>query len=587
MITVITSLLTTQEASYMNIDSTETIEFLEALEYSLVRKSSLSVPYWLNKVGVEPLNRILYVLGKHNLVSSTVAKKYASITATEHLYSLIPDITEFRINAKIRAYGMKCNREESPSNLTSTPSGIKDTGLDRPGFVYAVKQEFRLDTAMMKMHRDMIIANATKSIEKTILKYEDITLDEANYRELCTIVIDNYIANPRNSYNMEYNINDQRGRAIYGGLKRIFNPVSSKDARACLVATRPVVVSKDDADQMKDIYLFIAELIGSKANKVNTKMLAGMIAYKKRTLPELHAEELHEYIWLSRIYSALDKVMITGSALWSIPLEMDASMSLAQIEGALLDSQELLIKTNAVKTATLQDPWFVEGTRRLAAKAIGTPTFYGSNQSPMSLLRSKNLEIDKAELAILNKEFNTGVFSILKDYKNLLIGNMEIDNPTYTAIGWDETYTVEVNKHKAVGATLDAYTVWNTETQRDVLFYMHSPIRVPDYDRFRTYAATGLTHNAESKVVDNTMCMLKALAEWAIAIHDAILCLPGSNARKAYSTQLSALNKVGKEVLIGYMQSIGATSAKANIELVKLLDKVTPNKLEFSENALK
>ena len=585
MIDTINSIVTTQEARYMNLDSDDTIELLEALEYSLVKRTTLSVPFWVSKIGTETLNRILYVLGNHNLVKTRVAKKYAAIEATDKLYNLIEDILDYRVNTKIHRYGMKLNKEDPAVNLVSTPSGIKPTGLIRRGFSYAAKCTFKLDIDTLLAHRTLIEENLFKSISKTMLKYEDIALDEANYKELCSIVLDNYIANPNSKYNLESNISDQRGRAIYTGLKRIFNPISSKDARALLIAPS-VIVCATNKDQMKDIYLFIAELIGSKVETRGAKILAGILAYKRHTLPELNADNLHEYMWLERIYNKLDIVLDKGKAKWDIPIEVDASMSLAQIEGALLNSQELLVKTNAVGDK-LQDPWYIEGTRRVAAKAIGTPTFYGSNQTPIKLLKAKGLDIRKDELKALTSEFNTGIFSIVKDFKNLLISNMSIDTPTYEVQGWGETYTVEVNKYKTISSTLDMYMIWNTETKRDSKFFLHTPIKVPDYDRFRSFAATGLVHNLDSKIMDNVMLKLKELKEWAIAIHDAVLCLPGTSTRKLYKEQLEQLNKDGLHVLTSYMKSIKATGIKANIELAKLLDKVTQNELEFSENALK
>ena len=584
MIDQITDLLSTQEYNYLDLDSQETIDFLEALEYSLVKNNSLSVPFWIEKIGQEPLNRILFVLGNHSLVSTTKAAKYASISATTKLRDLVSDLLDYRISTKIRRYGMKLDNKEYESNLVSTPSGIKTTGLDRKGMTYASKQPFKLDIETLVKYKSLVIENATKSILKTIVQYEDIALDEANYRELVEIVIDNYIANPHNFYNLEKNISDQRGRAIYQGLKRVFNPISSKDCRALLISSQSIKIDSDA--KLRDIYLFIAELVGSKATNISMKVLAGMRAYNSRSLPDLDADSLHEYVWLERIYNKLDEVKTDKKTLWNIPLEMDASMSLAQVEGTLLNSKELLVKTNCVGSQ-LQDPWCIEGTRRVAAKAVGTPTFYGSNQSASKLIKSKGLELNKDELKVLKKEFSSGTFSILKDFKNLLISNMDISAPTYLAAGWGETYAVEVNKHKAVSAELRAYKVWHTATQRDEIFYLHRPITVPDYDRFRTYAATGLVHNLDSKIMDNVLVELSALDEWAIAIHDAVLCLPGTATRSIYRSQLEELNSVGHIVLQNYMKAIGATSAKSQIDLAKLLDKVTENDLEFSENALK
>ena len=591
MIDTISATLTAQELNYMDIDSDNTIEFLEALEYSLVKQNSLSVPFWASKIGAERLNRILYVLGNHNLVKTNIKRKYADISATSKLVSLLDGVLDYRVSTKIHRYGMKLVTDMKPANLVKTPSGIKPTGLVRDGFAYAANQKFKLDIDMLNNYYDAILSNVTKSIEKTMVEYSDIALDEANYRELCQIVLDNYIANPNNSYNLECNISDQRGRAIYNGIKRVFNPVSSKDCRALLIAPYKVIEAIDDKARA-DIYLFIAELNGSKATTRSAKMLAGMLCYSRRDLPELDLgtehdrKELHERIWLERIYNQLDTMFEKGKVKWNVPIEMDASMSLAQVIGAVLDSEELLIKTNCVGDK-LQDPWHIDGTRRASAKAVGTPTFYGSSQSAIGLLKSKGITPDKDELKAINKEFSNGTFSQIKDFKNLLIKNGNIDTPTYRVQGWNESYTVEVNKHKAVGATLNAHVVWDTETSKDKIFFLHEPVRVPDYKAFNTFFATGLVHNLDSKLMDNVMCDLMHALEWAIAIHDAVLCLPGTITRTSYNTHLQELNLVGRDVLVDYMKSIGATSTKANIALAKLLDKVTKNSLEFKGNALK
>ena len=587
----LSELLSTKEMIYIDLDNDNTIEFIQALEYSLVKYSPLSVPFWADKIGTIQLNKILYVLGLHNLVSTKVNRKYASISATTTLADMIDDTLDYRINAKISKYGMKCSTTDSAISLTKTPSGIKDTGLIRRGFAYSSTQKFKLDIPMLVKYREAIILNAVKSIEKTMLDYSDIALDEANYRELVEIVIDNYIANPHNSYNLEFNINDQRGRSIYNGIKRVFNIISSKDSRALIIAPS-IYLTEDNVEAMKDIYLFIAELSGKKRDTIAKKQLAGRLAYVNRELPvlDLNTEhdrkELFELIWLERIYTLLDTLKANGSVQWNVPLEVDAGMSLAQVIGATINSEELLVKTNCVGSK-LEDPWHIDGVRRIAGKTVGTPTFYGSSQSAISLLKSKKLDPTKEELSAITREFNNGTFSIIKDFKNLLIKNGNVTTPTYEVQGWNESYIVEVNKHKAVGATLKAYAIWDTTANKDRMFFNHQPTLIPDYIRFNLFFPTGFVHNIESKIVDTTMVDLKDEGEWAISIHDAILCLPGSKARKFYIINLEAFNKVGLQVLKGYLQSIGATSTKAHIDLAKILDKRTVNTKKFSLNALK
>ena len=212
---------------------------------------------------------------------------------------------------------------------------------------------------------------------------------------------------------------------------------------------------------------------------------------------------------------------------------------------------------------------------------------YGSSQSALALLKSKKITPTKDELKCITREFNNGTFSIIKDFKNLLIKHGNVETPTYEVQGWDEVYTVEVNKFKAVGATLNAHVVWDTTSKKDKVFFLHEPIRVPDYDRFKLFFATGKVHNLDSKLMDNVEMELAEAGEWAITIHDAVLCLPGTIADESYNSNIEKLSKVGRELLVNYMKSIGATAPAAHIALAKLLDKVTINKKKFSGNALK
>jgi hypothetical protein len=58
---------------------------------------------------------------------------------------------------------------------------------------------------------------------------------------------------------------------------------------------------------------------------------------------------------------------------WNIPLEIDATMSLAQVVGVLTNDARLLDRTNVINETTLLDAWHVEGVPRLHTKTVGTP----------------------------------------------------------------------------------------------------------------------------------------------------------------------------------------------------------------------
>ena len=104
---------------------------------------------------------------------------------------------------------------------------------------------------------------------------------------------------------------------------------------------------------VRAIFLFIAELNGYKSGTVKDKYRFGAQCYLEHTLPEIDVDteagrkELHEVIWLQRLYDALDaqssmllpmvnifkkrgdiRTLISKLDLskpWDVPIELDAS----------------------------------------------------------------------------------------------------------------------------------------------------------------------------------------------------------------------------------------------------------------------
>ena len=83
--------------------------------------------------------------------------------------------------------------------------------------------------------------------------------------------------------------------------------------------------------------------------------------------------------------------------------------------------------------------------------------------------------------------------------------------------------------------------------------------------------------------------LVQLVDEWAIAIHDAILCLPGSKARTIYVSVLEDLRQNRNQIIQTYKESIGATSNSAKIAWAKLMDKTEQlcSAVPFMESALK
>ena len=614
---------TLPEANYKYADIDNNEQLLNALEWHWVNGNSpMSTPYWADKIGHKNLDNFIYALSEAGwLISKANARAkwgefYLSQAMIDKHLTREKQLA-YRIKIRTRKYAMRYVDNQA-TDLVKTASGVRPTGLIRKGFAKCSNQPFKLDVAPLVKYYDAVLANLQKSMDKIMVKYPTIKVNQANYKEISRELLDYYIFNEGNIYNLEGNISDSRGRAIYNGIRRVGNPISNKDFRACLVVPQGKIISRSNKEALREIYLFIAELTGCKSKSWTTKALAGQSAYHRKELHDLDLtseadrKELHENIWLERIYAKLDELNEAGSVYWDIPIEIDATMSLAQVVGVLTNDARLLDRTNVINETTLLDAWYVEGVPRLHTKTVGTPVFYGSAQSATKLLRGKKLmaiqqlheqcrlehrdptpeEIkqakatDSTHIKILSKEFNKGAFGIIKGFKDFLIQHSNVETPTIDMKIWDDQFEVEVNKFKPVGAKTNAYSIWNSETKRQVIFLNHTVEVVPDYDRFRLYYPTGLVHNLDSQLMNKT---LENLDEWAIAIHDAILVLPNSQARTKYVEQLEILRANRHQILATYRQSIGATSKGADIAWAKLMDKTEQlcSAVPFASSALK
>ena len=565
--------LTDKQKEFMLYKDDITQAMISQLEKSIINNDNgIGLPYWSAK---NPLivRNFTFVLVSLNFGKVIATSKYSRFEFNIALLDS-KELINYRFNKKMSKFLMRENTELKASNLVKVNKTIVETGLNRPGFAKAAKNPFRYDIDMLMQYftpiKQNIIKSMTKAAEKGTLN-DEYFVDPANYEEVATYCLTQYCVD--NTYNLEYNISDQRGRSIYNASKRVGNPIASKDFRALLVAPA-ILVHRANKEQMGDIYYFIAELLGSKATTERSKIAQGMKWYRERKLPKLDLDtehdrsELHELIWLTRIYDRLTELYSKATPFirWDIPLEIDASMSIAQIVGALTNEKRLLERTNAIGS-TLSDPWYIDGVRRLAAKAVGTPVFYGSSQSATTLIKSKGLISTNEEIAAIRKEFATGGLAVMKLFKDALIQNYNVQTPTLQIKIMDDTFTITVNKFKQAGAKIIITEAWNGKKyQRS---FTHEPILIPDYSRMKLFWATCLIHNLDSQVMDK---IADATDEWILTIHDAAIVLPGTarRTRKAYALQLKEVNNRRNSILSGFRQSIGATTLKADVAFMKL-----------------
>jgi len=603
---ILNDVLSQPQKDYIKFDSSYTDSIIFALDDALVRGGSASISsvYW-SKENPKQFNNIAYLLSELNFTESIVKSNWAElkILDTEILkYIDQVELDKYRINSRIDASMMRLDNDAKPTNLVRTCHGISETGLNRPGFAKSAKVQFSLDTETLAKYLEPIAKTVTKGIMKglkpnkngkRIIKKDEFYSNPANYGLVAIGALKQYIANgPDKLYNLEGNVSDSRGRASMIGGKRVFNPITYKDSRALLNLNDGVFVKHANQEQMNDIWYFIAELTGSKADTEQGKYDDGELAYHNRTLPQLDVnehftadmtkkqikkeaeraehdrKELHELIWLERIYSKLDELYASrfGGIYWTIPLEIDSGMSIMQWVAMLLNSKALAERTN-IYGSQISDPWFIEGVRRKAGKSYGTPVMYGSSQSATKLLAANGMKPIGDEIKLINREFSKGDFAIMKAFKNAIIKNTNITTHWYRVQLWNDDYGVPVSKFKTAGSNPVASVIWNSKKGREQVVITHELTKVPDYKAFKTFTGTGAIHGLDSQAMD-------ALANEfnVMSIHDAALILPGQGlpARQFMVTQLQAVRTNRKEILMKYRKSIGAIGRKADIAFMKL-----------------
>jgi len=542
-----------------------------------------------------------YICVSRGFAKPIALHNYAKLVFNQTLLNK-QDVEDYRLHSKLDNMRMRVDTRVHSDTLVKRNGKLHTDGTPRPGMMKAAKREFQLDTKYIRHFRRPIIQNMIKSITKGIelghinKKY---FADASQYRVIAEYCVDNYMDKDA-TYNSEYNMQDQRGRAIKAILKRAGNYISNKDFRAMLrvPADQRYILKPDDTISLTAIYLFIAELTGHKClgGTEIDKAKAGKLAYENKELPQLNLKseegrkDLHEWIWLHRIYKTLDKLNKRDWVIWDILIECDHTMSLAQIAGALLNDERVLEATNVIGP-TLNDAWFINSVRRPVAKAYGTPTLYGSSQSVWKLVQSKGLlheqqlpksatsnqieeakAKDAAELSQLKTAFSEGRFSVLKQFKDLLIKNYTKHEPIISIDTGISQFTVHVNKWKTVSSKYIISETWNGS--KFIKSFTHKPIKVPDYKAMKTFWATCLIHHLDSDLMEYNLDVNSDL--YALDIHDAILCLPkdAEKFRTTAAKRLKHYNNNRTTILAKYKQSIGATSVKADIAHMELLKSV-------------
>lgn len=346
---------------------------------------------------------------------------------------------------------------------------------------------------------------------------------------------------------------------------------------------------------VNNIYLFIAELNGAKNLSVSQKREFGRMCYVHQTLP--HADlgteegrsELHEVIWLERLYADLDnafavfqdpmaRMLATDLEQlvpyeWTVPIELDASASMLSYIGCLLGDKRLLQATNTyhVEGESLNDPWAYPGIPRKQFKTAATPMLYGSGKSATELWKKAKLDFTLEQVVAYNEVLASGSLGVANDFKDLVIGFCKPKETMQVNI-FNELFEIRCNRYHNTGEKMVAYDIYNSSTDTvERIHHMHT-IRTPDLKGFRTYFQTLLIHNLDSQVANRVMSKLMSKYNWGLDIHDAFIVNPESadDVRMWYAEEIQAIFDNRQSIIQNYFRSIGigaeAGQAWANLK---------------------
>lgn len=554
-------------------------------ERYLLNKGKTNSIYWLRQFPTEAVfNSVVEFLSLNDWVISDVypARNWADIRINENKllqFVTTQELANTRGAKKYRKYDM-ANTHNNYSTLVRVNGQTKQTGLFREGFAKASGTQYYYDIAKLRQYYEPIVKNAVKGMAKVRQKYPKMATDNASYDVVAREIIDGFINDPR-YYSQLGNKSDTRGRAIKDVLSKIGNPIGYKDFRSLLTIPEPVRQIADSKGCYA-IYLFIAELEDYREGPSSfDKAKFGRECYQKRSLPQLDLEDeedrkdLHKLIWLERIYAELDNyfnyVTLRKLALvldepapepfrWSVPIELDASSSMLQYEGCLLNDDRLLRMTNVIGKE-ITDPWHVIGLSRGHVKKACTPLLYGSNQSIVVLWQNAKLEYTRDHIKIMTKELKDGAYGFADAFKCFLIQHVTPE-VSMTVHIWNDIFDIECNRFRNVGDLMNIFDIYDTKTGVERRICHMDTHKEPDLEQFRRYFVTLLIHNLDSQVADDVAGYIYDNYGFCLDIHDAFIVSPQAAlaTRKRYVKNLTEIRTNRKSILANYFKSVGIGS---------------------------
>lgn len=294
--------------------------------------------------------------------------------------------------------------------------------------------------------------------------------------------------------------------------------------------------------------------------------------------------EAHENIWLERIYNTLDKhfqlkpgatitkakasqgykqaqIMLESNPSdtfeWDIPIELDASASMLQYMGILLDDSRLCSMTN-LYGSDLSDPWHFDGIPRAQFKKSATPMLYGSSRACHELWQDGGFDYTLDQVKLFNQELSTGALGLANQFKEFLINYCNPKEFMSVKVFKDQ-FNIECNRFRNIGEKTTQYDLYDTETQAIRRIHHTTTKAIADLEQFRRYFVTLLIHNLDSQVADKVIGKCMDKYGWGLDIHDAFIVHPNSarDVRTWYAEAIDEIYANRTQILADYFASIG------------------------------
>lgn len=215
--------------------------FWKAIWNNYLRGDDTNGLYWYDKLGIECYNDVVRRLCHNGWLTShsLTGRKWASVELnTDKLLEFVdPDeLQGIREQFQYQKYLLD-RTEARASKLVRQNGKTKRTGIVRTGFRDAGNTQFGYDMAKLEQYEEAVKLNLTKSMDKIRKDYPEMQTDSASYDVVSCGIFDWHNNNRMETFTTGDSISDSRGRAISQALKKVANPISSKDFRAALVIT--------------------------------------------------------------------------------------------------------------------------------------------------------------------------------------------------------------------------------------------------------------------------------------------------------------------------------------------------------------